>query len=338
MNERDLRCGAPRKRLPSFSWLYRVTLLAAIALVVGCGGGGSGGSSGSGSAATSTTSATPTGLTGSWYYNGAGTGVRFDLVSRDEVELALNTNSRQTIGYGAGMFTDFDEQVFISAKPNEYTINLRNVAPNPFSRKSSLATFPLANGFVKGPIQPSPNGALFAMQTRESAGLGSPSLDYVYVFDAALNITFKQVGYRAPAWLANNLLVAAAADGLYTITVAAVPISTRLGQAGDAPDQPSVSLDGRSVAFMKGDSVWRIGADGSGATQLTVAKATAQWPTWSPDGSRIVLVRGVCGQFTGVDILVISATSTNQNLADATTVLRKNGAPARSCGPVYWLP
>lgn len=331
MNELGLTRATRIPRLRRVGSSLAAALLATVALVVGCGGGGGDGGSSGGPPAAG-------GLTGAWFYNGARTGVRFDLVTLAETEVALNANSQQSFGYGAGEFTDVDEQVSITSAPNQYTVNLRNLTPNPFSLKSSLATFPLPNGFVKGPIQPSPSGTLFAMQTRESTGLGTPFLDYVYVFDAALNVTFRRSGYRAPAWLANDRLVVAADDGVYTMTVVASPVIARLGAAGTAADRPVVSPDGRSVAFLQGDSVWRIGVDGSGLLKLTAAASTAQWPTWSPDGSKIALVRGVCGQFTGPDIVIISATATNQDVFQGATVLRKNGAPARSCGPVYWLP
>lgn len=163
------------------------TVFALLVLVmVGCGGGGGGG--------TPAPAPTPGGgaLTGAWFYKGAGTAVRFDLVTHDEIEVGLNPNSQQLIGYGGGVFTDVDEQVFTTAQPNEYSVNLRNVAPNPFSIKSTLTTFTLpSNGFVSGPVPPSPDATLFAMHTRESASLGDPFLDYVHVFDAAINITFR---------------------------------------------------------------------------------------------------------------------------------------------------
>jgi WD40-like Beta Propeller Repeat len=312
-------------------------LLATVVLVVGCGGGG-GGDAGAGGTTPGTPGTPGTGgPTGAWYYDGHfGSATRFDLSTRAEIEARIAGSA--SLGYGGGMFTDTDEQVSITSAPNQYTVNLRSVTPNPFSLKSSLATFPLPGGFVVGPIQPSPNGTLFAMQTRESAGLSEPFIDYVYVFDSALNITFKRAGYRAPAWLANDRLVVAADDGLYTMTVAASPTVARLGQPGTATNRPMVSPDGRSVAFLQGDIVWRIGTDGSGLTQLTVAKIEINWPAWSPDGSQIVLVSGICGQFAGPDLVIISATATNQNVYQAATVKRNNGAPARSCGPVYWLP
>jgi hypothetical protein len=333
MNHPRLRRTAPDTRWQRVGASLVAAILATVALVAGCGGGGGDAVSGGGTPGTGGTG----GLTGAWYYDGHfGSATRFDLSTRAEIEASIAGSA--SLGYGGGMFTDTAEQVSITSAPNQYTVNLRNVTPNPFSLKSSLMTFPLPGGFVVGPIQPSPGGTLFAMQTRESAGLGEPFFDYVYVFDAALNITFKQAGYRAPAWLANDRLVVAADDGLYTMTVAASPTITRLGQPGTATNRPMVSPDGHSVAFLQGDSVWRIGTDGSGLTQLTVAKIEINWPAWSPDGSQIVLVSGICGQFAGPDLVVISATATNQNVNQAATVLRNNGAPARSCGPVYWLP
>lgn len=313
-------------------------LLASAMLVVGCGGGGGGGGGGTPGPGTPA---------GAWYYNGPGTAVRFDLATRDEISVTLNADSQENLGYGGGMFTDVDEQTFTTADPNEYTVNLRNVAPNPFSIRSSLppASFGIS-GSVRGPAQPSPNAALFAINTRESANLGDPFFDYVYVFNATLDITFRLRGYRDPVWLGNDRLVVVGEDadeGLFTVTVGGSPTVARIGRAGlgvpgSAPRRPSISPDGRSIVYMHGDSVWRIGVDGSGLTRLSSASATATWPTWSPDGSQIALVQGgVCGGFNSPDIVIISATSANQDLASATRVTRKNGAPVRSCGPVYWL-
>ncbi|MFL5797783.1 MAG: hypothetical protein ACJ77A_07595 [Actinomycetota bacterium] len=65
---------------------------------------------------------------------------------------------------------------------------------------------------------------------------------------------------------------------------------------------PSWSPDGSRILFASGDlipprggrraQVFVIGADGSGLRQLTSsATAVAFWPSWSPDGSRIVFTR-----------------------------------------------
>lgn len=148
-------------------------------------------------------------------------------------------------------------------------------------------------------------------------------------------------------WLGKDRLIVVGEDGnegLFILTVAAAPTVTPigspgLGQPGAAPHRPSVSPDGNSIAYVQGDVVWRIGVDGSGLQQLTLAKVGATWPTWSPDGSQIALVDfDVCGGFKTPDVMVISAASTNQDLTQATRVTRNNGASVRSCGPIYWLP
>ena len=50
-----------------------------------------------------------------------------------------------------------------------------------------------------------------------------------------------------------------------------------------AGDWPSWSPDGRRIVFHRDGHVRVVGADGVGDTEL----AAGQWPTWSPDGDRI---------------------------------------------------
>jgi Tol biopolymer transport system component len=76
----------------------------------------------------------------------------------------------------------------------------------------------------------------------------------------------------------------------------------RLTQWDLAVRTPSWSPDGSNIVFASGDlvpprggrraQVFVIGADGSGLRQLTSsATAVAFWPSWSPDGTRIVFTR-----------------------------------------------
>ena len=52
---------------------------------------------------------------------------------------------------------------------------------------------------------------------------------------------------------------------------------------------PAYSADGEQIAFATSTDVWRMGADGSGATNLTSGlPGYASQPGWSPDGTRIV--------------------------------------------------
>jgi hypothetical protein len=231
MGQHESNRGA--RAVGSLHTVSSIALALLAAVMVGCGGGGGGGGGGTPPPAPGPGQGT---LTGAWFYNGARTGVRFDLVTHAEIEVGLNANSQESLGFGGGVFTDVDEQVHITADPNEYTVNLRNVAPNPFSIKSTLPTFTLpSSGFVSGPVQPSPDATLFAMHSSESASLGDPFLDYVYVFDAAINITFRLQGYRDPVWLGKDRLIVLGAngnEGLFTVTVAATPTVTQIGNPG----------------------------------------------------------------------------------------------------------
>jgi dipeptidyl aminopeptidase/acylaminoacyl peptidase len=217
------------------------------------------------------------------------------------------------------------------------------MGPNTYTLLGSLGPFPLM-GLESGPVRPSPDGKLFSMNTRESAGLGEPYFNYVYVFDAALNIVFKLQDYYHPTWLGNDRLVVASGSNLYTVTVAASPVVTRVGAEGlglpnEGTSLPSVSSDGGSIAFIQGEAVWRINVDGSGLAQLTKPRIDVGWPAWSPDGSRLVVSRAPCqffdtggsGQGRTDKIVIISATATNQDL----DVIRP---VTIGCGPVYWLP
>lgn len=284
-------------------------------------------------------------VSGTLYWASGSSARTFDLATGTEKQVArLSLDSGFQLGYGGGIFTDVETT---GVRPEYVTVNLRqSTGPNLYTLIGSLGPFPLM-GSQSGPIRPSPDGKLFSMHTRESAGLGEPYFDYIYVFDAALDIVFKLRNYYYATWLGNDRLVVASGSNLYTVTVAASPVVTRIGPDGlglpaEGTAQPSVSPDGRSIAFDQGDAIWRINVDGSGLAQLTKPKLDVGWPSWSPDGSRLVVSRSPC-QFFDIGVIgpggtgrtdkifVISATATNQDLDAIPPV-------APGCGPVYWLP
>ncbi len=273
-----------------------------------------------------------------YWANGFFTASSFNLATGEKKDVArFSLDSQGQLGYGGGLFTEVESTGIL---PEYITVNLRDVAPNPYTLRSKLSTFPL-NGFTNGPVQPSPDGRLFALATSESRGLGEERGLYVYVFDAALNIVFKLEGYQSRAWLGNDRVVVVRGSNLYTVTVTNSPVVTRIGPDGlglpnEDVSQPSVSPDGTAVAYVQGDAIWRINVDGSGLMQLTKPYIGAEWPSWSPDGSSLVITTDChVGQLevnsSYTPFHIISATQANQD-RDAIRPI------TFACGPVYWLP
>lgn len=64
------------------------------------------------------------------------------------------------------------------------------------------------------------------------------------------------------------------------------------------------SPDGGQLVFYAPYRIWRINADGSGLTELTKGTSNVEWPTWSPDGSRIAVT---ANPGNTVDIFAFSA-------------------------------
>ncbi len=54
--------------------------------------------------------------------------------------------------------------------------------------------------------------------------------------------------------------------------------------------EPSVSPDGKTIAFIRDGKVWTMGIDGSNPTQLYVGSLNFSMPTWSPDSKFIAAV------------------------------------------------
>ncbi len=60
---------------------------------------------------------------------------------------------------------------------------------------------------------------------------------------------------------------------------------------------PSISPDGRSVAFSYHGNIWKVASSGGLATPLTLSESHNTRPVWSPDGSRIAFSSDRNGNF-----------------------------------------
>jgi Tol biopolymer transport system component len=120
----------------------------------------------------------------------------------------------------------------------------------------------------------------------------------IYVVDrgsgqllAGVNPPQVGVGYVRPTWTPDNRLVVAGGtrnSGLY-LSDATWTHFTRFDQNLAAPDQPAVSPDGKTVAFVMNGHVFTVVIDGTGVTQVTQSSGQESWPTWSPDGAQLLL-------------------------------------------------
>jgi len=72
------------------------------------------------------------------------------------------------------------------------------------------------------------------------------------------------------------------------------------------------------IAYLRGDDVWIMNADGSGQTNLTnSAEVEDQRPEWSPDGTKIAFTR--VGATTRRDVWIMNPDGTGQVLVAGTT-------------------
>lgn len=118
----------------------------------------------------------------------------------------------------------------------------------------------------------------------------------VAVFDLAGREIVSIVGYDDATWTPDGKLIATGKltdPGLFEIdpaTKKVTPIDARVS----APYQPSVSPDGKTIAFITGNKIFLIDRDGKNLRQLFKDGRTQQRPVFSPDGTKIAAV--ICNQ------------------------------------------
>lgn len=137
----------------------------------------------------------------------------------------------------------------------------------------------------------------------------------VVVRDRAGKLLAQFAGYTSPTFTPDGRLVMAGhvgkggPSGLY-VSDAARRTLKRLDPGLDTPDMPSVSPDGRRVAFVQGGKLWTVGIDGRGARTLPTANERLRggqvvgWPAWSPDGRWIAVIAELDGATSANEVLV----------------------------------
>jgi Tol biopolymer transport system component len=109
-----------------------------------------------------------------------------------------------------------------------------------------------------------------------------------------------------------------ASGEIYTITPGGT--AKRITVSNGSSD-PAYSPDGSRIAFISGNQIFVMNADGSGRRQVTTTPTAKMEPTWSSDGSRIAYVSNsfdVDGQ-TDLEIWAINADGTGRTQLTSNT-------------------
>lgn len=106
-------------------------------------------------------------------------------------------------------------------------------------------------------------------------------------------------GYQQAAWTPNNQILAVG-DGKFKQGVFLVnqqfTDAQQVIEGFETAEFPTVSPDGKKIAFYSVDKIWIIGIDGQNRT-AAITGSTMSFPTWSPDG-----------KFLAVNVLVNNPT------------------------------
>jgi hypothetical protein len=142
--------------------------------------------------------------------------------------------------------------------------------------------------------------------------IAGPEQLSVVVFDLGGREVVSFVGFDDATWTPDGKLIATGPlteRGLFELdptTKRVTPIDANL----PTPYQPSVSPDGKTIAFVTNNKVWLMDRTGANRRQLFPDGHQQQRPVFSPDGSKVAVV--ICNQFandyTG-DVFVIEVKS-----------------------------
>lgn len=197
------------------------------------------------------------------------------------------------------------------------------------------------NNMILMSPEASPDGKYIAFVNVSSSFQNVPGT-FIYKTDGTKLLELE--GLFHPSWTPDGRLVMSGSynstfqpqtphsEGLY-ITDKQFTTLTRIDPGMKEPLMPSVSPDGKLVAFVLNGHIWEINIDGTGAKQITKGDSDEKYPSWSPDGKYIAFNGFVSGSLIGI---VPSGELTEVSSAAKCWVFSKKSEGLNSESQITW--
>lgn len=266
---------------------------------------------------------------------------RFKPDGMPEKIFDVSADNKGWLGINDSVMADVDELSFFKG----FDVNVRNYGDGRFQNVRTFSFSDTPNFFIRGPVQPSPNGKLLMVPISiVTEGVGERILGF-NVVDELKKIIYTRTNALDPMWISDTELVSSFKDELLRHTITTPNSATRigatgLGSPGNDIRQVSVSPNGQMFSYIQDEAVWVANIDGGNVRKLTQTRTGQNWPTWSPDSELIAVVVSQCPPVgagaPNPEIAILDITEANKDVTQVEHLQQSDGQPFRSCGPIYW--